>query len=55
MFSEHSWFQLGPMDPPQDTAESLRQDGGTSGKVYLRKGRNAGQAEEEGIEEGMRE
>lgn len=49
MFSEHSQYQPAPTDPLEDTTEPLSHDGDTSGKVYLRKGRNAGQAEEEGI------
>lgn len=32
-------FQPAPMDPMQDTAETLRQDSGTSGKMDFRKGK----------------
>ena len=35
--ARHRWFQLAPTNPPQGTAEPLSQDGGASGKTYLRK------------------
>lgn len=42
------WTQPVPMDPLQGTAEPLSHSGGTSGEMYLGKGKNAMQAEEEG-------
>lgn len=35
----HSLFHLAPIIPPHSTAEPLGQDGGNSGKTYLRKGK----------------
>lgn len=42
----YSCFQLFPMDPPQGTGEPSSQDGVSSGKTYLRKGRRHGRKEE---------
>lgn len=39
------WAHSAPVDPLQGTVEPLRQDGGTSGKTYLRKTKNATRAE----------
>lgn len=41
LYSGHSWYQPAPADPPQGTAESLSQDGASSGKMYFRKGERA--------------
>lgn len=37
--ARHRQLQSSPKDPLQGTAELSTQDGGTSGKVYLEKGK----------------
>jgi len=41
--AKHRWFQSAPVDPLQDVAEHLSQDGGISVKIYVRKGKNIAQ------------
>lgn len=41
--NRHSQCQPTPSDPPQDTAEPVREAGGTAARMYLRKGKNPAQ------------